>query len=151
MDVSRVSRERIASLDDAGLNTLMSDLLRAHAYRSNGSEAQVRTNTDLKAGDDGCDGWTPAPRVRDDWFAGEPMCWQFKAGTAEKRNNSDHRKVDITGFTNAQASANRFRENCLPMETISRDRQPAERRVCAQPGLWRFPEPPYKTDEADVH
>ena len=95
MDVSRVSRERIASLDDAGLNTLMSDLLRAHAYRSNGSEAQVRTNTDLKAGDDGCDGWTPAPRVRDDWFAGEPMCWQFKAGTAEKRNNSDHREAAL--------------------------------------------------------
>jgi hypothetical protein len=81
-DILQVSRERIKSLDDADLNSLVSELLRAHTYRCNGTAAEVRTNAELKAGDGGCDGWTPAPKVKDHWFGDTPTCWQLKAGTA---------------------------------------------------------------------
>jgi hypothetical protein len=81
-EMLQVNAERIARLDDADLNALMTDLLRAHAYRLNGTAAQVRTNAELKAGDEGCDGWTPVPKAADGWFGGEATCWQFKAGSA---------------------------------------------------------------------
>ena len=74
--------ERIANLSDVDLNLLMADLLRAHAYRCIGTAAGVRTNAEIKAGDDGCDGWTPAPKTTDPWFGDQATCWQFKAGTA---------------------------------------------------------------------
>jgi hypothetical protein len=78
----QVTPPRIAALGDTDLIALMADLLRAHAYRCNGSAAEVRTNVESKAGDEGCDGWSPASRVDDAWFGSVPTCWQFKAGTA---------------------------------------------------------------------
>jgi DNA polymerase III delta prime subunit len=83
-DILQVSPERIAALDDVGLNALMADLLRAHAYRCNGATAEVRTNVEVKAGDEGCDGWSPASKIDDAWFGAVPTCWQFKAGTASQ-------------------------------------------------------------------
>jgi hypothetical protein len=83
-DILQVSLERVAALDDVDLNALMADLLRAHAYRCNGTAAEVRTSVEIKAGDEGCDGWTPASKMGDAWFGVVPTCWQFKAGTASQ-------------------------------------------------------------------
>jgi hypothetical protein len=81
-DILQVTLERIVALDDLDLNALMADLLRAQAYRSNGSAVDVRTNVEIKAGDDGCDGWSPASKTEEAWFGEVPTCWQYKAGVA---------------------------------------------------------------------
>jgi hypothetical protein len=81
-DILQVTPARIAAPGDTDLIAVMADLLRAHAYRCNGSAAEVRTNVESKAADEGCDGWSPASRVEDAWFGSVPTCWQFKAGTA---------------------------------------------------------------------
>lgn len=75
----QVSPERIEHLDDNDLNSLMGDLLRAHAYRCDASVSEIRVNTETKAADDGCDGWSPAPKTADPWFGSAPTCWQFKS------------------------------------------------------------------------
>src|SRR5262245_23295507 len=82
--ILQVSAERIAALDDRDLNELMADLLRAHAYRCNGSAAEVRSNVQIKASDDGCDAWPPAPTSSDPWHGSTQTCWQFKAGVASQ-------------------------------------------------------------------
>lgn len=82
-DILQISQDRVANLDDVDLNNLMSDLLSAHAHRCNGTAAEVRTSVEVKAKDDGCDGWTPASTTaQDHWFGPTPTCWQFKAGSA---------------------------------------------------------------------
>jgi len=81
-EVLRVSQERIARLDDLGLNSLMSELLRAQAYRCGTNVSEIRVNTETKAPDDGCDGWSPRPTADDVWLGSSPTCWQFKAGSA---------------------------------------------------------------------
>jgi hypothetical protein len=75
----QVSPERIAALDEVDLNVLLGDLLRAHAYRCGAKVSEVNVNTEGKAKDDGCDGWSPAPPVVDEWFGPAVTCWQFKA------------------------------------------------------------------------
>lgn len=69
-------------MDDADLNELMSDLLHAQAHRCHSPRAEVRVNTEDKAKDGGCDGWTVKPEVDDAWLGHADTCWQFKAGTA---------------------------------------------------------------------
>jgi hypothetical protein len=81
-DVLQVSPERIASMSDDELNALMRVLLCAQAYRCGADVAQVRVNTEDKAKDDGCDGWSPGPGTADVWLGSRETCWQFKAGSA---------------------------------------------------------------------
>lgn len=81
-DALQVSQERIASLGDDDLNLLMTELLRDHAYRCGSPPGEVRVNTEGKAGDEGCDGWSGTVTVADEWFGLGPTCWQFKAGSA---------------------------------------------------------------------
>lgn len=77
-----VSPEQIRILGDSGLNALMRNLLLAQAYRCAADVSKVLVNTEDKAADDGCDGWTPAPPNADPWLAAVETCWQFKAGGA---------------------------------------------------------------------
>jgi DNA polymerase III delta prime subunit len=78
----QVSPERIANLSDRELNQLMGHLLRAQAYRCGSPQGEIRTNTEIKASDNGCDGWTAKPVKPDDWLGSTDTCWQFKAGEA---------------------------------------------------------------------
>jgi hypothetical protein len=81
-DALQVSPERIAHLGDAELSELMIDLLRAQAHRCGSPLSEVRVNTEGKAKDDGCDGWTAKPGTKDDWLGETDTCWQLKAGTS---------------------------------------------------------------------
>jgi hypothetical protein len=74
----QVSRSRIAALDDTDLNDLMGQLLRAQAYRCGSPRDLV--NTETRAADDGCDGWTDRPTMPDPWLGSNDTCWQFKSG-----------------------------------------------------------------------
>ena len=69
-------------MDDADLNALMRDLIRAQAYRCGSPIEAILINTDGNAKDDGCDGWTAKPDVNDAWLGNADTCWQIKAGTA---------------------------------------------------------------------
>ena len=80
----QVSPERIAALDDADLNVLMRDLLKAHAYRCRADVNEIRVNTQGQAADDGADGWSPKPPAADPRFGAAETCWQFKAGSASQ-------------------------------------------------------------------
>jgi hypothetical protein len=81
-DALQVSPERIANLGDAELSELMFELLRAQAHRSGSPLSEIRVNTEDKAKDDGCDGWTAKPATKDDWLGEADTCWQLKAGTS---------------------------------------------------------------------
>ena len=56
----------------------MGQLLRAQAYRC-GSPRDLM-NTETRAADDGCDGWTDRPTMPDPWLGSNDTCWQFKSG-----------------------------------------------------------------------
>ena len=79
-DALQVSEHLIAALDDIALNTLMRDLLAAQAYRCGAPVNQIRVNTESRAPDDGCDGWSPKPTDPNLWLGSMNTCWQFKAG-----------------------------------------------------------------------
>ncbi|WP_144234499.1 hypothetical protein [Oceanidesulfovibrio marinus] len=81
-DALQVSPERIARISDEELNVLMADLLRVQAHKCRSPRSEVRVNTEGKAKDGGCDGWSARPEVADDWLGSTDTCWQFKAGTA---------------------------------------------------------------------
>src|SRR6185295_16136565 len=81
-DALQVSPERIAALSDVHLTRLMGELLSAQAYRCGSPVREIRVNTEEKAKDDGCDGWSAAPGNPDDWLGSTDTCWQFKSGTA---------------------------------------------------------------------
>jgi len=85
-DALQVSPTRIAAMDDNELNLLMADILPAHAYKCNSPVEDVRVNTEGKATDNGCDGWTAEPKTPDKWFGSTDTCWQFKAGKAGEPN-----------------------------------------------------------------
>jgi hypothetical protein len=76
----QVSPERIARLNDADLSEMMRGLLRAEAHRCLSPKWSV--NTQDKASDDGCDGWTETPELDGLWLGRAPTCWQFKSGVA---------------------------------------------------------------------
>ena len=81
-DALQVSPERIAALDDTDLSVLMRELLCAEAYRCGAAISEIQVNTEGRAKDDGCDGWSPKPVLADDWLGTTDTCWQFKAGKA---------------------------------------------------------------------
>jgi hypothetical protein len=81
-EILQVSQERIARLSDIDLNLLVADLLRTHAYSCGADVSKVTVNTETKAADEGCDGWSPKPPEADPWFGSAETCWQFKAGHA---------------------------------------------------------------------
>lgn len=81
-DALQVSPEMIAALKDDGLNQLMAQLLKAEAYQCGLTLDKILVNTEEKAKDDGCDGWSGAPETRNDWLGASDTCWQFKAGTS---------------------------------------------------------------------
>ena len=76
----QVSPTRIAALDDTDLNELMGQLLRAQASRCGSPRDLV--NTEIRASDAGCDGWTERPATADPWLGSTDTCWQFKSGRA---------------------------------------------------------------------
>lgn len=81
-DGLQVSPERIARLTDAELGELMTGLFRAQAHRCGSPQSKVRVNTEEKAKDGGCDGWTSKPVTKDEWLGDLDTCWQLKAGTS---------------------------------------------------------------------
>jgi hypothetical protein len=78
----QISPDFVANLSDEQLNQLMGRLLLAEAYKCKSPISEIRTNTELKASDDGCDGWTTKPEEEDEWLGSTNTCWQFKAGVA---------------------------------------------------------------------
>lgn len=78
----QISSEFVSNLSDEQLNELMRRLFKAEAYKSKSPANEIRTNTEVKASDDGCDGWTAEPEVKGGWFGSVNTCWQFKAGIA---------------------------------------------------------------------
>jgi hypothetical protein len=83
----QVSPEVVRSLNDTGLTRLMRDLLHDHAYRCKAAVSEVIVNTEEKARDGGCDGWSPAPPQPDEWFGATATCWQLKSGSAGEPAN----------------------------------------------------------------
>lgn len=81
-DALQVSPARIAVMSDEDLNVLMDQLLRAQAHKCGSPLSEIRVNTEEKAKDDGCDGWSAKPAASDEWLGSTDTCWQFKAGTA---------------------------------------------------------------------
>ncbi len=81
-DALQVSPARIAALSDSDLTELMHDLLRAQAHRCRSPLSRLTINTEGKAKDGGCDGWTAEPELDDSWLGRTATCWQFKAGVA---------------------------------------------------------------------
>lgn len=81
----------------------MWDLLRAHAYRCRADVGRVIVNTEGKAKDDGCDGWSPKPDSDDEWFGAAETCWQLKAGTAGQR-------AELKGEVGKKIPANTLKE-----------------------------------------
>jgi hypothetical protein len=81
-DGLQVSPERIARLTEAELGELLTGLFRAQAHRCGSPQSEVRVNTEEKAKDGGCDGWTSKPVTKDDWLGDADTCWQLKAGTS---------------------------------------------------------------------
>ena len=78
--VLHVPPRRIAALADTELNELMRQLLHVQAYRCGCPDASV--NTEIRAADAGCDGWSDKPAEEDRWLGRTDTCWQFKAGRA---------------------------------------------------------------------
>ncbi len=81
-DALQVSPERIAVMSDEELNVLMGQLLRAQVYKCGSPLSEIRINTEGRAKDDGCDGWSAKPATPDEWLGSTDTCWQFKAGSA---------------------------------------------------------------------
>lgn len=81
-NVRQISPNYVANLTDVELNQLMLSLFKAEAYKYKSPASEIRTNTEIKAGDDGCDGWTGKPEINSGWLGSTNTCWQFKAGTA---------------------------------------------------------------------
>jgi hypothetical protein len=79
-DALQVRPGRIAAFNDAELNEFMRELLHAQAPRCGAVSSEIRVNTELKASDDGADGWSPKPALSDPWLGAVETCWQFKAG-----------------------------------------------------------------------
>lgn len=93
-----VPASQLRFLTDTNLGALMRELLTAQAYRCKADVTRVRVNTEEKAGDEGCDGWTPAPPVPDPWLGATDTCWQFKAGvagTASKLVKEVQKKIPV--------------------------------------------------------
>jgi hypothetical protein len=81
-DALQVSRERIAAMSEEHLDQLMLQLLQAQAYRCGSPVNEICVNTEGKAKDGGCDGWSEKPAAADPWLGSANTCWQFKAGSA---------------------------------------------------------------------
>jgi hypothetical protein len=79
---TRVNPERLRSLDDYRLRDLMVRLLRAEGHVCRSPANGIVVSDNVKAGDGGCDGWSPAHQGRTDWLPGVDTCWQFKSGSA---------------------------------------------------------------------
>lgn len=78
----QVPQRRISLLLDDELDQLVLELLRAQAYKCGADLTKIVVNTEEKAKDAGCDGWSPAPSNPDPWLGDVGTCWQFKAGDA---------------------------------------------------------------------
>ena len=81
-DALQVSPELVAALGETDLDALILGLFKAEAYRCQSPINEIRVNTEEKAADDGCDAWTGAPALENDWLGSSDTCWQLKAGTA---------------------------------------------------------------------
>jgi hypothetical protein len=85
----------------------MSDLLYTQAYLRGAAVEKVYVNAELKAPDEGCDGWSPKPPTPDPWLGDKDTCWQLKA-----RGNGVPSKlpgeVDKPGPKKALAEGKRF-------------------------------------------
>jgi hypothetical protein len=81
-DALQVSPERIAVMSEEDLDLLMLQLLLAQAYRCGSPVNEICVNTEGKAKDGGCDGWSAKPAAADPWLGSANTCWQFKTGSA---------------------------------------------------------------------
>lgn len=79
-----VTEALVGHLPDVQLRDLMRELLVAEAYLSGADVLKVQVNKEIKAADQGADGWTPAGRTSLQRLGDVETCWQFKAGTADQ-------------------------------------------------------------------
>lgn len=83
----RVNGEIIRNLNDEALNQLMSRILLNEAYRCGADQRLVIVNIEIKASDEGQDGYTPVPLQSSRWLGETETCWQFKRGKAGEPEN----------------------------------------------------------------
>jgi hypothetical protein len=80
-----VPYELLRALSDAALTEVMKHLIVAEAHLRSGDVSLVSINSEEKAADSGCDGWSPqTPNSK--WLGDRETCWQFKAGKAGEPN-----------------------------------------------------------------
>lgn len=72
----------IRAMSDAVLGDVMRRLLTSEAVLRGCERPLVSINTEERAGDEGCDAWTPQPRNPGPWLGTTATCWQLKAGSA---------------------------------------------------------------------
>ena len=99
----QVPPELIAAMSEADLNVLMAQLLKAQAYKCGSPPHEIRVNTEGKAKDDGCDGWSAKPAIPDAWLGSTATCWQFKqggAGTPAKLSGEVTKRIPRETLTN---------------------------------------------------
>ncbi len=92
-DALQISSECIAAMNEEDLNKLMTQLLIAQAYRCDSQLNKICVNTEVKAKDDGCDAWSPKPKINDRWLGNTVTCWQFKT---RKAGNPARLKGEVT-------------------------------------------------------
>lgn len=78
----QLTKAWVSRLGETNLDLLMHELLCAQSQRCGAPVTEVRSNTQTKAPDGGCDGWSGLPTQTDPWLGESVTCWQFKAGTA---------------------------------------------------------------------
>lgn len=81
-----VSWQQVRRMSDIELCNLMTELLRAEAYRAGADVTKVIVTAELKAGDEGADAKTPGGAKDNPWLKNVETCWQFKAGSAGQPN-----------------------------------------------------------------
>lgn len=81
-----VPYEAIRALSDTALTAVMKELIVAEAHLRSSDISSVSINSEEKAADSGCDGWSPQTSTVSPWLGSRETCWQFKAGKAGEPN-----------------------------------------------------------------
>jgi hypothetical protein len=80
----QVSAVRVAAMGENELNALMEMIIEAQEHRCGSALNQIRVNTEVKAPDDGCDGWSGKPAKPDDWLGSDDTVQSRVVGAPEK-------------------------------------------------------------------
>ncbi|WP_141594028.1 hypothetical protein [Myxococcus sp. AB056] len=75
-----VPYEALRALNDKDLTAVMKELITAEAVLRSADISLININSEEKAADAGCDGWSPQVPIASAWLGSRETCWQFKAG-----------------------------------------------------------------------